>query len=74
MWACKVWVLSWTRRRISREKAMQQWILAPLVATVLLPPFPASAEPSSPIDPARLSATAKVLASDAFQGRAPGTT
>ncbi|HEY6620425.1 MAG TPA: M20/M25/M40 family metallo-hydrolase [Steroidobacteraceae bacterium] len=30
-------------------------------------------DPSSPIDPARLSATVKTLASDEFQGRAPGT-
>jgi Zn-dependent M28 family amino/carboxypeptidase len=29
--------------------------------------------PPSPIDPAQMSATAKTLASDAFQGRAPGT-
>ena len=28
-------------------------------------------DPSSPIDPARLSATVKTLASDEFQGRAP---
>jgi Zn-dependent M28 family amino/carboxypeptidase len=31
------------------------------------------AESSSPIDPSRLSATVKILASDKFQGRAPGT-
>lgn len=33
----------------------------------------AGLESSSPIDPAQLSATVKTLASDAFQGRAPGT-
>ena len=33
----------------------------------------ASAQDAGPIDPARMSATVKVLASDAFQGRAPGT-
>ena len=31
------------------------------------------ADSSSPIDPSRLSAIAKILASDKFQGRAPGT-
>ena len=30
-------------------------------------------DPSSPIDPARLSATVKTSASDEFQGRTPGT-
>ncbi len=34
---------------------------------------PAFAQPAATIDPARLSATVKVLASDAFEGRAPGT-
>ena len=33
---------------------------------------PATAAPN-PIEPAEMSATVKVLASDAFQGRAPGT-
>ena len=33
----------------------------------------AAAQSSGPIDPAEMSATVKVLASDAFQGRAPGT-
>ena len=32
-----------------------------------------AAETSGPIDPERLSQTVKVLASDAFEGRAPGT-
>jgi Zn-dependent M28 family amino/carboxypeptidase len=32
-----------------------------------------AAEPSGPIDPERLSQTVKVLASDEFEGRAPGT-
>jgi Zn-dependent M28 family amino/carboxypeptidase len=44
-----------------------------LVAPVLLLASLSSAAPSSPIDPARMSATAKTLASDAFEGRAPGT-
>jgi len=35
--------------------------------------FLSYADSSSPIDPARLSATVKILASDRFQGRAPGT-
>jgi Zn-dependent M28 family amino/carboxypeptidase len=32
-----------------------------------------AAAPSDPVDPAQLSATVKALASDPFQGRAPGT-
>jgi Zn-dependent M28 family amino/carboxypeptidase len=35
--------------------------------------FSSQADSSSPIDPTRLSATVKTLASDKFQGRAPGT-
>jgi Zn-dependent M28 family amino/carboxypeptidase len=46
--------------------------LAPLLI-VLLAAFPVQGESPSPIDPAQLSAIAKILASDAFQGRAPGT-
>ncbi len=38
-------------------------------APVLAAPIPGS----GPIDPAQMSATVKVLASDAFEGRAPGT-
>jgi Zn-dependent M28 family amino/carboxypeptidase len=34
---------------------------------------PPAKSPSGPIDPARLSATVKTLASDAFEGRAPGS-
>jgi Zn-dependent M28 family amino/carboxypeptidase len=44
-----------------------------LAAPVLLLASLSSAAPTSPIDPARMSATAKTLASDAFEGRAPGT-
>jgi Zn-dependent M28 family amino/carboxypeptidase len=46
--------------------------LTPLLIA-LLAAFPVLGESPSPIDPAQLSATAKVLASDAFGGRAPGT-
>jgi Zn-dependent M28 family amino/carboxypeptidase len=46
--------------------------LAPLLA-LLLAACPVLGESPSPIDPGQLSATAKILASDAFQGRAPGT-
>ena len=35
--------------------------------------MPVTGDSPSPIDPARMSAIAKTLASDAFQGRAPGT-
>ncbi len=41
-------------------------LLAPALAS-------ASAQPAGPIDPARLSADIKVLASDAFEGRGPAT-
>ena len=40
---------------------------------LFLTAFLSQADSSSPIDPARLSATVKTLASDEFQGRAPGT-
>ena len=39
----------------------------------LAPASAALAQPVAPIDPAALSATVRVLASDAFQGRSPGT-
>lgn len=39
----------------------------------LLVSMPVAGDSSSPIDPARMSAIVKTLASDAFQGRAPGT-
>jgi Zn-dependent M28 family amino/carboxypeptidase len=40
---------------------------------LFLTAFLSHADSSSPIDPARLSAAVKTLASDEFQGRAPGT-
>ena len=48
-------------------------ILSLLGATALLISMPVTGDSPSPIDPARMSAIAKTLASDAFQGRAPGT-
>jgi Zn-dependent M28 family amino/carboxypeptidase len=48
-------------------------ILASLVFTALLASVPVMGDSPSPIDPARMSAMVKTLASDAFQGRAPGT-
>ncbi|MGH6706222.1 MAG: M20/M25/M40 family metallo-hydrolase [Sphingomicrobium sp.] len=42
--------------------------ILPLLSLVLM-----GAAPANPISPARLSADTKVLASDAFEGRAPGT-
>jgi len=48
-------------------------ILIPLVATGWLASFSVMAASPSPISPARMSATVKTLASDAFEGRAPGT-
>jgi Zn-dependent M28 family amino/carboxypeptidase len=47
--------------------------LIPLLAAACLGAFSAGAGPPSPISPARMSSTVKVLASDAFEGRAPGT-
>jgi hypothetical protein len=44
-----------------------------LGATMLLASMSLAADPPSPIDPQRMSAIVKTLASDAFQGRAPGT-
>ncbi|MEH3106844.1 MAG: M28 family metallopeptidase [Sphingomonas fennica] len=46
-------------------------IAAPILA--LLGSAAAAAAPAGAVDPARLSDTVKVLASDAFEGRAPGT-
>jgi Zn-dependent M28 family amino/carboxypeptidase len=50
-------------------------IFATLVAGTVLAAAArgAASGPSSPIDPAELSATVKTLAADAFQGRAPGS-
>jgi hypothetical protein len=50
-----------------------KWILGPIVATAVLASLPVTGESLSPINPTRMSATVKTLASDAFQGRAPGT-
>src|SRR6202453_3720394 len=46
---------------------------AAVVATTLLVSMPLRGDSPSPIDPARMSSIVKTLASDAFQGRAPGT-
>jgi len=48
-------------------------VLAFLAASALLGSLPVKSDSPSPIDPARITATVKTLASDAFQGRAPGT-
>jgi Zn-dependent M28 family amino/carboxypeptidase len=48
-------------------------ILGPIVAAAVIASLPVIVAAQSPIDPARMSATVKVLASDAFEGRAPGT-
>jgi Zn-dependent M28 family amino/carboxypeptidase len=50
-----------------------KWILGPIVGTAVLASIPVAGESLSPVNPARMSATVKTLASDAFQGRAPGT-
>ncbi len=49
------------------------WILASLLAIGSLASWAAVADTQSPISPTRMSATVKTLASDAFEGRAPGT-
>jgi Zn-dependent M28 family amino/carboxypeptidase len=48
-------------------------LIAAAAALAALTANAAVAAPANPIKPAELSATVKVLASDAFQGRAPGT-
>ena len=54
-------------------------ILAAAASTAILLAMPASAQPQAdgvsetPIDPARLTETVRTLASDQFEGRAPGT-
>jgi hypothetical protein len=50
-----------------------KWILGSIITTAVLASFPVTGEPLSPINPARMSATVKTLASDTFEGRAPGT-
>lgn len=47
--------------------------LATALTAVLLVPVVASADPTAEISPTRMSETMKVLASDPFEGRAPGT-
>jgi Zn-dependent M28 family amino/carboxypeptidase len=59
-------------RRIHWRKELK-WMPDLLVAVAVMAVFPTTAESPSPINPERMSATAKMLASDAFQGRAPGT-
>ncbi len=51
---------------------MNKLLIAVFAAALAGPPALAQS-PSGPIDPAELSATAKMLASDPFEGRAPGT-
>jgi Zn-dependent M28 family amino/carboxypeptidase len=53
-----------------------RYVFANLLAACIVwaaPVFAAPVQGSGPIDPAQMSATVKVLASDAFEGRAPGT-
>jgi Zn-dependent M28 family amino/carboxypeptidase len=50
-----------------------KWIPGPVGTAVILASLPVTVLAQSPIDPARMSATVKVLASNAFEGRAPGT-
>ena len=54
---------------------MSRWskLIAPALLTLPLAAFAAGDTPSGPIDPHRMSDIVKVLASDDFQGRAPGT-
>jgi hypothetical protein len=48
-------------------------ILGCVITTAVLASFPVTGAPLSSINPARMSATVKTLASDAFEGRGPGT-
>ena len=50
-----------------------KWILGSIITTAVLASVPVTGAPVSAINPARMSATVKTLASDAFEGRAPGT-
>jgi Zn-dependent M28 family amino/carboxypeptidase len=54
---------------------MSRWskLIAPALLTLPLAAFAAGDYSSGPIDPHRMSEIVKVLASDDFQGRAPGT-
>jgi Zn-dependent M28 family amino/carboxypeptidase len=52
---------------------LKNWMLPPIIASAVLVSSPASSESPSPIDTARMSATVRTLASDEYQGRAPGT-
>jgi Zn-dependent M28 family amino/carboxypeptidase len=53
------------------NKALRLYFIAAL--PLIFASSSSGADSSSPIDPSRLSAIAKILASDKFQGRAPGT-
>ena len=52
--------------------ALPLWIAGPSALALSAPP-PAPSTASGPIDPGRMSETARVLGGDAFEGRAPGT-
>ncbi|MFT9380070.1 MAG: M20/M25/M40 family metallo-hydrolase [Gluconobacter sp.] len=61
------------RNRLKLATALAAFAIAPL-ATGISGAYAASdAGASGPIDPARMSETMRVLASDSFEGRAPGT-
>ena len=62
----------WTSRPRRGKTAAMQRLLA-LAALPLLAAAPADPIPPNPISADRLSADVKILASDAFGGRAPGT-
>ncbi|KXV22776.1 zinc-binding metallopeptidase family protein [Gluconobacter oxydans] len=47
--------------------------LATALTAVLLAPVAGHADPTAEISPLRMSETMKILASDRFEGRAPGT-
>ncbi len=49
------------------------WLAALLALPMAVNAAPAPSTASGPIDPGRMSETARVLGSDAFEGRAPGT-
>ena len=52
---------------------MAKWILVPMLIATLMTSMSVRGAALSPISPERMSATVRMLASDAFQGRAPGT-
>ena len=61
------------RNRLKLATALAAFAIAPVAIGVSGAHAASDAGASGPIDPARMSETMRVLASDSFEGRAPGT-